>query len=408
MGLINWLTSASGRRVVNRFREKILNFYQKFLIANSAFILAYLAIYFLHGSVKFWPIQYSTIVWLAAFALPAIAFLYSMFNLRVRLDEIADLATFNSLHRVYYPFSEPADSPDDFSRFLRNRFREYCNMWEMVGFSFAAGTVTFVILVFLKAQLSFPDGLAPFVPPGKVQPWVFATGSGFFGAFAGSLLIIYKRYRAIDIYPSTFLQVSVALVVGMLVGGFIASVYPTTNAAVLIFTVGFLTALNLNFLSKLMRQTFASLTKTQLPPEIPTDLGSVIKNSEAIESLNNMSLFSLAEFVNVEPVRLYLNMSQAVGVINGWLDEALLAYYFPEQLPLLNRNGIRRFTELLQLAVVGFGYRTITWVRRLVAVNDPATDATILSALRGIVGSRDHYRLLGILSTNYREAYFLP
>jgi hypothetical protein len=158
----------------------------------------------------------------------------------------------------------------------------------------------------------------------------------------------------------------------------------------------------------MMRETFAKLTKTPLPPTIPTDLDNVIRNPEAIESLNNISLFSVAEMVNIEPIRLYLNLSQAVGVINSWLDEGLLYYHFEPHMAALRARGIRKFTELMEHAITSYGTRTMTWALTIVVVNNPADDAAILASLQATVKTLSHHRLLGILSTNYRRTWFLP
>lgn len=233
------------------------------------------------------------------------------------MNEILDIAHRSQFHFEYYPGIPEKQSERRFTSFLRQRFAEYFNLMELAGFSLIAGIVAFLPAVFLAIQFSVPHDLKPLVLPPKIDGWVIANGASFLGGLSGAFVLIFKRYRTFDIYPSTYLQVAVALMAGTFAGGFLTMAWPTPQTTFLAFAAGFLTSINVNFLPRLLRQQFAKLTGTELPPEIPTDLSLVIKNSEAIESLNNISLFSVAEFSKTEAIRIYLNMSQPVGVINA-------------------------------------------------------------------------------------------
>jgi len=144
-----------------------------------------------------------------------------------------------------------------------------------------------------------------------------------------------------------------------------------------------------------------------VPEEIPTDLDRLIRNSEAIASLNEASILSVGEFIKAEPVRLYLNMSQPIGVINGWLDEGLLLYYFAPQLDMLNGRNVRRFTQLMESLVVDYIVgEGMKWEQHVDVTGNPGIDDTILRTMKVIVKSRAHHSVLGFLSENYRRALF--
>jgi hypothetical protein len=78
-----------------------------------------------------------------------------------------------------------------------------------------------------------------------------------------------------------------------------------------------------------------------------SDLDSVIQDLDAIDVLRTMSVFSIGEFIRTDPMRLYLNLPQAIGTIDGWIDAALLQYFFAHQVDALAMAGIRHFSQLL-------------------------------------------------------------
>jgi hypothetical protein len=403
---VDWLRRF-GEWLVNVYHS-LLNFYYKFAIAYGMGLMCSAATVALKDIAPIWPLGYYTLVWVLAFFFPGSAFLYSIFNLRVRFNEIQDVSQRNQFYFVYFPDLSKAEAERQFSRFLRRRFAEYYNLLELGGFSLVAGMIVFLAAFFLAVQLGLPDAIEPVALPPVVDTWLLVIGSSFFGALAGAYVLIYKRYRTFDIYPSTYLQVTVGVTVGTLAGGFVITLWPAASTTFIAFATGFLTAINVNFLPRLLRQLFAWVTGTKLPPEIPSDLHRVLQNSEAIESLNNVSLFSVAEFAKTEPIRLYLNMPQPIGVINGWMDEALLHYYFQSRIEDLRKVHVQRFTQLMELIVERFEHRGIRWRAQATVVGDGTIDAEIVRTVKTIVDSRVHHRPLGLLSENYRRAFFLP
>lgn len=393
--------------LLDLLRSFYYNFCYKVGISYGMAFICYLATWQLKDVA---PIgSYYSLVWLLAFFFPGSAFLYAIFNLRVRLNAIEDVASRNGFYLVYFPDLPREQAERKFSNLLRLRFGEYYNMWELAAFSLMAGAVTFAGLFFLMVQIQPPKEVDPLGIITGLPLWLLVGGSGLLGALAGSVALILKRYRTFDIYPSTYLQVGAGLIVGTLGGVFVVTIWPANYTSFLAFATAFLVVININFLPRLLRGRFAAMTGVALPDDIPTNLQQVIGNSEAIESLNDMSLFSVAELVKVEPIQLYLNMPQALGVINGWIDEALLHYYFPTHLEALRHVNIPRFTQLLELLVdkwlPGGG---ISWRQQPRITGDAALDSDIVTTVTTLVASRVHHRLLGFLSENYRGAYFLP
>ena len=404
----DWL-QRFGKWLVNVF-QWLVNFYYKFLIAYAMVGICSAATVAFKDIAPIWPINYFTLVWVLAYFFPGSAFLYMIFNLRVRSKEIEDVSQRNQFYFVYFRDEPKEESERLFSRFLRRRFGEYYNLIELAVFSLVAGGIAFLAAFFLAIQflpINARD-IKPIILPEVVPLWVVAVGSSFLGALSGSYVLIYKRYRTFDIYPSTYLQAGVSLLVGTVAGCFLMALWPTTQTTFVGFSAGFLTAININFLPRLLREQFAKLTGAKLPPDIETDLNRVLQNPEAIESLNNVSLFSVAEFVKTEPIRLYLNMPQPIGVINGWMDEALLHYYFPTRIDRLRQAHVQRFTQLMELVVEQFRPRGILWRQQVTITGDNTADAEIMTTVKTVVDSQVHHRPLGLLSDRYRKAFFLP
>ena len=64
----------------------------------------------------------------------------------------------------------------------------------------------------------------------------------------------------------------------------------------------------------------------------------------------------------MDPVRLYLNLPQAIGTIQGWIDTATLRYFFTNQLDALNVAGVRQFTSLFnRVARIEGNPPILTW-----------------------------------------------
>jgi hypothetical protein len=195
--------------------------------------------------------------------------------------------------------------------------------------------------------------------------------TSFVGSLAGAFVYIFNKFRTFDIYPSTYLQASIGFIAGSLGAIFVGSVYPSAPSEFFSFAIGFLTSINVAFLSNLLRRQVANLTGTVLPDDRGGDLNAIIQNANAIESLHNISIYSIADLVKAEPLTVYLSLSTSIGVINGWFDEGLLLYYFgTEKVSVLGSLGLRRFTQLVEIAIevwpeAGEGLSSIVWRKEI-------------------------------------------
>jgi hypothetical protein len=303
------------------------------------------------------------------------------------------------------------DAEQRFARFLMHRFREFYNPWEFASFSVLAGCAGFLSLFLLGKQLGLPSFEAPFdlvpIPTDRIGDWVLLVTAGFLGAASGALVTIYRKYRAFDIYPSTYLHSTIALVLGTLAAGFLATTLGFGQIRFAAFAIGFLTALNVNFLSDLLveRSKLAGLPVTS---PVHSDLCEIVHNADAVKSLQDLSLCSVSELVKSEPMILYLNLPQPIGVINGWIDEGLLHYYFGPKLEKLRDVNIRRFTQLVQMLVERFEPTGLVWRTDVKVTGDAALDVPLAAAVRSVVDGRLHHTALAIVWEKYRKEYFQP
>ena len=305
---------------------------------------------------------------------------------------------------MYFP-DEP-DPQRDFRHFLNLKFRQSCNPWELTCFGIAAGVIAFMVQYFPVHEAGVTPAAADI---SKLPASYWIVLSGFFGAFSGALVLILKKHRTLDIYPTTYFQASIALILGPLVGGFLSTKYMTATAVgglitATSFGLGFITATNVNFLGSLLRRQVAAATGVSLPQPTQGDLDTLIYNSEAVESLNNMSCFSVAEFVSMEPVILYLSMPQPINCLDEWLDQGLLVHYFRPHLNELERVDIKRFTQLMEYVVANFPVRqtpqatiaAIAWRQGAFQITGNTTaDRIIARATQAIGNSEIHHRLFG-------------
>lgn len=357
-----------------------------------------------HDRSPAWPISSSTILWTMAAVLPASAWLYSVFRLRSRLEEIEERTKRHQLHFVYFPNLPAQGSNAEFSRFLLGRFQLYHSPYELTLLSVGAAGVTFLIgsLLFRQVIVSGADPAALLTL--KADDWVKPVAAAFFGAAAGSYALLLKKYARFDLYPLTYLQIAVAITVGSIAGSFLSTAWPTSYTPFLGFATAFLSATNVGYLPSLLRQLFAKASGTTLPVETPTDLGMVIHNADTIDSLDNIGLTSIAEFVNTDPLRLYLNLPQPMTVINGWLDHALVVHVLPADHQTLRELGRARFVDLMTTCLDGSD--DFTWRTTIDLTGDPARDRRILDAVRTTVANGNYERLLGMLSPLYRSVFF--
>lgn len=227
------------------------------------------------------------------------------------------------------------------------------------------------------------------------------------------MVFILVKFRSFNIDPSTYLHASVGFIAGTLGGTFFGSIYPATQMTFLAFAIGFLTATNIRFLGGMLRSQTARITGITLPPEVKGDLDDIILSSATIELLNAMSIYSISELVKAEPLNIYLSMPQPVGVINGWIDEGLLLYYFgkknAEQLAAV---GARRFTQLVELAVKEWpdsGHNhvdDIVWSTEITPLKGSQLEQVGLAQVSCLVRARIHDRLLGVLFDRYRDTFY--
>lgn len=352
------------------------------------------------------PVSYYTAIWFTALLLPLTSTLYLLFDLRLRRNQIQDAAERAQIQFVYYS----QDQELQFSRLLRQRFRETCQPWELVIFSLIAGAIAFVgIWQAFYGAFSFDP------KSGNVAAISSESGmvvfAGFAGSLAGAYVYVFNKFRTFDIYPSTYLQSSIGFVAGTLGGVFVGRFYPAQQMEFLAFAVGFLTAVNVSFLSSLLRRQVATLTGSKLPEEVAGDLEAIIQNAGAIESLHNISIYTVADLVKADPLTLYLSLPTPIGVINGWLDEGLIWYYFGSQKSgALATLGIKRFTQLLELAVAEWPQRhdmdAIKWKNAIPLIAPLGIEEVVREQVRCIVEARIHTRLLAILSDRFRSSAF--
>lgn len=378
----------------------------KYLVGIFVAVACVAALWQVAAISPLWPVQLSTGMVLVALLFPVTAMLYLMANLRTRIDEIQDAALRYELHCVYFHQFEKPAAERKFRRYLLRRFSEYYNPWELAGFSFVAATIVFATEVLLVNQLGI-DPTKRF-DPTQMDTWSVLLTAGFFGALCGALLLIVKKYRSFDIYPSTYLHAAVALIIGTVAGAALSSILANEHVAFAIFAVGFFTATHMTFFGEFLRVRIANVAGINLPPSIATDLDRVVRNSDAIESLNALSLNSVGEFVKAEPFVLYLNLPQPIGVINGWLDEGLLHYYLANRIDALREANVTRFTQLIELAASHMEASSITWNDgSAVITGNPDLDAHLLLTVKSVVESKLHHRQLGIIWEKYRCTFFI-
>ncbi|MCK4817328.1 hypothetical protein KA005_16280, partial [bacterium] len=363
-----------------------------------------IALWYFGDDYKIYPISYITFGWLLALFFPALSITYNVARQRVKLKEVLNLFRQDKLWDVYFPRTGE-EAEYEFEKFLWKRLYAYYNRFESVGFSLLIGAIVFIMYFLLADVLGASSELKSW--DFESQKWAALIGSSFLGSYSGSIVLALRRYRTFDLRPTVFLQVAVALIAGTLAGAFITVLYPTYQLGVLAFIVGFLTAINIRFLSRLMRKFFAKITQVPLPPLVPSDLNSVIKNEEAIESLNRISIFSVRELACTDPIPLYFNMPQQNSAINSMIDQAVLHFHFPHIVHQLERLHIQSFSQLLTRVGMKIENRESKWPEKVEIIDDgKKEDKQLLEAAKAIVKSGQHHKILGLCLYHYREALF--
>ncbi len=287
-----------------------------------------------------------TLVWLIASFFPATAILYALYNLLVRLREVEHAARVTGLYYLYA--DEPADDAEawrEFQNYARARFWEYYNPWELMVFALGAGLLTVVLAELVIAKHS--AGYLGKPLDVETLPVAFTAAAGLLGSTVGAMLFVLRRYRTFNIYAFTYFQVLVAIAAGTFAGTFWHFMLAENLALFAAFAIAFLAALNIDYMVDLMVVLVARATGQPGVAPPPSDLAAVIQNPDALDVLKTMSIFSVAELINTDPMRLYLNLPQPIGAIDGWIDAALLRFNFPAQLEAFAAAGVRRFSQLL-------------------------------------------------------------
>lgn len=370
------------------------------------FLLFWGGMYYLAFKVApMWPPNWHTLNYILALYFPLTALAYLRFRLDVRFEDIMDTLPLLKVSDIYFSekFADTSEGKDGFEYYLRLRFKEYYSEFEMSLFSLVTALTVFVIGYIILAQCPETDKVN--INLQECKPWSLTLAAGYLGSVAGAQALVLKKYCTFDVYPSTYLKTAISVMLGTLASTFFSMIWPTEYTKFLVFAAGFLLATNVNFLADLLRQRFASMTGTTLPEVIPTDLGKAIHNSEAIDGLNNAGVSSMEEFLETNPIRLYLNVSQPIAVINAWLDRALLVFYFESQLETLKNQGITRFTQLLPVvADMKPGSQGLLW-KDDVVIGDGSSGKTFQDACKNIINSKCHHRLICLLSTQYRDTF---
>lgn len=367
-----------------------------------------------NGNTYCISIDYITLGGILALFFPILAVSFILSSINVRFDEIVERFTQDKLW-VVYAGTPNEDDEYRFTRFLRRRINDYYDLKEFILFSLLAGAFTFIIFLIITNQLVVDRSTA--LTNGRLidlqgPEWALLAGAGFLGSLSGTVVFVLRRYRTYNLQPIVFLQTIVAILAGTFTGAFVTITYIDKltgfNISIaLAFVIGFLGAINIDFLSKLMRSTFAKLTHSTPPPEIKSDLPNVVKNNDAIESLNSIAISSIRELANADPVRLYLNIPQQIEMINTMVDQAILHFYFSTIISDLEQVNMQRFTQLLMEVSPQFSVNTITWPATVSIIDGGgAKDMAILKAVKGIVDGRLHHRFLGLLNEKYRNVFF--
>lgn len=367
-------------------------------------------VYITNDDFRFFPYSYFTPGWMLALFFPLVAVCFIIFSIQVRFSEIKERFSINRLWHVYFPGLSDEAAEYHFTRFLWKRVDEYYDLREYVVFSLLAGATTFMLYLLIAIQFGIPASPIsnPF-PTWKLEGPIWATlaGSGYLGSAAGASVFVLRRYRMYDLRPMIFLQVAVALIAGTSAGAFITTLYPTESLGFISFAVGFLSAVNIDFLPNLMRSQFARRTGMPLPDDIPSDLPEVVRNTEVIESLNRLSIYSVSELANSNLVRLYLNMPQQIDMINNMVDQSILHFYFGSMVKELEHVNIQRFTHLLLAMGARFSENAVIWPEQASLIdNGGEKDKAALKAAKVIIESGTHHRTLGLLLKGYRDAFF--
>ena len=298
-------------------------------------------------NVSLKPVELYALLWILAFVFPILAVAYNLSRVAVSAKTVVDLSNREGLWRVYIPPSENTDEEDrqlEFRRYIFERLDETYNVVEYAIFSFLAASLTFGLGYILLTQLVHEPNQSRIFLSDGTPTWATIVGSGFLGAYSGSVVLMLRRYRTSDLRPTTFLQVVVALVAGTLFGAFLTTVYPVIQLSLLAFAAGFMSAANINFLSQEVRRQYVQLTGARPVDDDSSDLSEVVADAETIEALKRSSVYSIRELAYSDPIRIYFAIPQDLGVVLALIDEAILKTHFATAVSKLQRVHIRSFS----------------------------------------------------------------
>jgi hypothetical protein len=396
------------RRGFQRFRNIARKFFTTYMMI---FICSYAVYELLWDKSPIMPVSYHTLFWVMTLIFPGLAVTYSLVRLRVRQNEILEICRREKYVWNVYLGDKVLDMEDEdvdlqFQDYVQKRVDQYYGNWEFCGYSLLAAVVTFLMTLLIAQQFDIPkDSNAAWALDGST--WAMLVGAAFLGSYAGCLAILLRRYRNFDLRPTAFIQIAFMLIAGTLAGSFCSLIYPAKVTGLLSFTVGYLSAINIEFLSLLLREQFAKLTKIELAKPKPSDLPEMIKNPEVIESLHGISIYSIKELSEADPLRLYLNIPQELSTIVAMIDEAILRANFPTIIKRLNKVHILSFTQLVVRLNPKFERDNTKWVETPVVLNDPHEDNNILEAVKSLVENSYYHFILGIKVNGYRNAYYM-
>ena len=387
------------------------NVTRKFFTTYMVIGLCSAAVISLQDSAPIYPLGYHSLFWLMALIFPGLAMTYSLVRLRVRQNEILAVCQREEfISNVYLGKVAETMEPDDvelaFQDYVQQRVEEYYGLWEFSGYSILAGMITFIMAILIGQQFAIPNALAATNLTGPT--WAVLVGSAFLGSYAGSLTFLLRKYRSFDLRPTAFLQIAFMLITGTLAGSFFTIAFPSEQVGIIAFIVGYLSAVNIEFLSQLLRKRFAKLTNIELPEPKASDLPDMLNNPEAIEGLHGISIYSIRELSEADPIRLYLSIPQELSIIGAMIDEAILRANFPTIIEDLKNVHITRFTQLVSHLNPHFRKNNTAWTDNPVVLNDEEKDKIILEAVKSLFDNGTYHFSMGLLIHRYRQAYYKP
>ena len=394
---------------LRRYLIRLYNAGRKFLTTYLVISICGLGVTEMFDTIPILPLGYNTLFWIMSLIFPGLAITYSLVRLRVRQNEILGVCQREeNIWDVYLGKRIRGMEEDDialaFEDYVQKRVNEYYGLWEFSGYSILAGVITLVATILIAQQFIIPGPTEPWALAGPT--WAVLVGAAFLGSYAGSLAFLLRKYRSFDLRPTAFLQISVMLIAGTLSGSFITILWPEDFVGFVAFAVGYLSAINIEFLSRLLREQFARVTRIKIPEPQESDLPQMIQNPEAIEGLHGISIYSIRELSEADPIRLYLNIPQELSIISAMIDEAILRTNYPSIIAELRDVHITRFTHLVARLKPQFRRGNTQWTNEPNVLGDAGKDAIILESVKSLFDIGTYHFTMGLLIFRFRKAYY--